>query len=304
MNKESEENIMNEAYSKDVFSKKTTYKYSYQDDLHFSKEESLESLKDLINMKVINLDDDCIGEAISYEIQEIRYNCKKEPIREIKENMGKINSDIIYKYVYDERFNIIEKIVCSKYMGIEDDIRIDLYKNIYDENGRLIKVLSKDQDGEIYGTIDYEYDNKRLIRKEEGYLRNYNRTHYYYYNEKDILYEETVFIFNEISCYYQYNTLEDGRIKKTLINPARGKHKWELSYDGEDSKSCQVYMHKPILTVDMIKEIMDYIITNYKGIINCVIIDIYNVNLNYKYDDPDIYKYYYDNYGITILENF
>lgn len=260
----------------EIFSQKRIYQYNYND---------------------------YTDEMIYYQIEEIKYNSKKDKIKEITKSMGEINLDIVYESIYDEKFNLMEERL-NRYFTDMDDVIVYYYENTYDEDNRLIKVVKKDNDGKIFGTTDYIYNNfNQLIRKEIKYNGGFYETINYLYNDGK-LYEESIFKNGKLSHYKSCCILEDGRIKKTLINPARGKYKWELSYDGEDSKSCQVYMHKPILTVDMIKEIMDYIITNYKGIINCVIIDIYNVNLNYKYDDPDIYKYYYDNYGITILENF
>jgi hypothetical protein len=304
MDEELEKNIINQHYSEEISLQKIAYKYNYRDDFYFNKGETLESLKDYTDMKAISINDDYIGEMIYYEIKEIEYNCKEDMVREKTKRMGKVDGEIIYENIYDEKFNLIEKRLNRHSINTGDDVFIYLYENIYDENGRLMKALSKDENEEIYGTIDYEYDNKQLIRKEEKYKGNYNTTHYYYYNEKGILYEETVIISDEISCYYQYNTLEDGRVKKNLVNPVRGKYKWRFKYDKEDIKNCEVYMHEPILTADMIKEIMDYIIANYKDTIDCVIIDILNINLLYRYENPEIYNYYRDNYGIVILEDF
>jgi hypothetical protein len=304
MNKESEGSKMNDRYLKKNFSNQTTYKYYYQDDFYFNKGETLESLKNLTGMKVISLNDDCIGEVISYETQEKRYNCKADVMRDVTKCMGKVTEDIIYENTYDEKFNLTKKRLSRYSIDTGDDVVIYLYENIYDEGNRLIKIVKKKEDGDILETIHLQYSNERLIKKESKYGSEFYKHSNYYYNQEEVLYEQEVFICKELSYYYNYNILEDGRTKKILVNPARGKYKWKLEYGYEDKESCGIYMHEPLLTPDMIKEIMDYIILNYKDIINCVIIDILNMNLMFKDENFELYKYYYDNYGISILENF
>lgn len=303
MKKELDVNKINDNYLKEVFTKKTTYKYNFLDDFPFSKGATLESLNDLIEMKVINLNDDCIGEVISYETHEIYYNCKDDMIRDITRSMGNIIRDIVCDNIYDKEINLIKKSI-NDYSIHGDQVDLYTYENIYDEKNRLIKVIEKCEERDSFGTIDFKYSSEKIIKKESKYNYGINKTSNYCYNEDGILYEEEVFNGKELSHYYNYNLLEDGRVRKTLVNPAKGKYRWKLKYeDSQDKQSCEVYIFEPIITVDMIKEMMNYITLNYKDIINCVIIDIFGKILIYRYENPDIYKYYSDNYGIYILEN-
>lgn len=297
MKKELDVNKFNDNYLKEIFSKKITYRY-YINNFPFDNSETFESLNDSLGVRVINLSDG-IGEVISYETHEIYYNSKNDMIRDMYTSMGNISRDIVYDNIYDEKFNLIKK-------SIKEGDRVDLYKyeNTYDENNRLIKVIEKCEERDLYRTIDFQYSGVNLIKK--VFKNNYGieNTSKYYYNEEGVLYEEEVFNGKELSHYYNYNLLEDGRVRKTLVSPAKGKYRWKLEYGNHQAEQdCEVYILEPFLTVELIKEVMNYIISNYNDIVKCVIIDILNKNLIYKYENPDIYKYYSDNYGIYILEN-
>lgn len=139
--KELDVNNINDNYSKEIFTKKTTYKYNYYDDFPFSKAETLESLNDSTSMRVISLNDG-VGEVISYETHEIYYNCKDDIIRDIYKSIGKVTQDIIYENIYDEKFNLIKKRI-NDYSIHGDRGDSYTYENIYDEKNRLIKVTEK-----------------------------------------------------------------------------------------------------------------------------------------------------------------
>ncbi|MDU5080957.1 hypothetical protein [uncultured Tissierella sp.] len=267
---------MNDNSLNETFLKRTSYQYNFND---------------------------YIEETIYYGIEEIEYNCKEDMVREKTKRMGKVDGDITYENIYDEKFNLIEKRLNRHFTDI-DDVVVYLYENIYDEENKLIKTIEKDGEGNFLGTTAFEYSNGQLIKKETKYKEGFYKTISYYYDEEGRLYEQAILNDGELLYHYNYSILEDGRMRRTLVNPARGKYKWELGYGYGDKDSCTVDIYEPALTLDMIKEIMDYIIGNYKGIINCVIITIFNVNLLYRYENPEIYNYYRDNYGIVILEDF
>ena len=234
---------------------------------------------------------------------ETEYNSKKNILREKTQYMGGIVSNIIYEYRYDNRLNPIEKIRNENSMNISDNRTVSTYENRYDKDGRLIKVVEKYDDGRLIGTTELTYDDEKLIKKEIRYNNDDYKTIDYIYDDKGMLYEETISKNGECSHYYNFTPLEDGRIKKTLLNPARGRYQWEVEYSCDD-QSCTVDIHEPILTVDMIKEIMGYIIDKYGEFINCVLINTFNIVLLYQYEDEQIYKYYEDKCGIAILEFF
>jgi hypothetical protein len=301
--KELDESKINDIYLNEIFSKKITYKY-YINNFPFDKSETLESLNDSTSMRVMSLNDG-IGEVISYETHEIYYNCKDDIIRDIDKSMGKVTQDIVYENIYDEKFNLIKKRI-NDYSIHGDRVDIYTYENIYDEKNRLIKVTEKCEERDLFGTTVFHYNGDKIITKESKHNYGFysHKISNYYYNEEGILYEEEVLNGKYLSHYYNYILLEDGRMRKTLVSPAKGKYRWKLEYeDNYDKQSCEVYILEPIITTHMIKEIMEYIMLNYKDIINCVIIDILGKILMYRYDNPDIYKYYSDNYGICILEN-
>lgn len=246
---------------------------------------------------------DYIGETIYYGIEEIEYNRKEDMVREKTKRMGKVDSEIIYENIYDEKLNLIEKRL-NRHFTDTNDVVVYLYENIYDEENKLLKTIEKDGEGNLLGTTVFEYSKGQLIRKETKYKEGFYKTINYYYNDEGRLYEQAISNCGEPSYYYNCSILEDGRVKRTLVNPAKSKYKWELGYGWGNVDSCIIDMHEPALTVDMIKEIMDYIMVSYKDMITCVIISVLNMSLLYKYENPEIYNYYRDNYGIVILEDF
>lgn len=295
---------MKDQGSKEAFTRTTTYKYHYDDDFRFSEGTTMESFKDDTEFRAISINDDYIGEIMQYEVEEVEYNRNEYILREKTQRMGYVTSNMVYEYTYDHRLNPVKKKRNEGAIDFHGNRTVyNTYENIYDDEGRLIQVVQRYSDGRLIDRTEFIYYDDRLIKKETRYNNGDYETIDYIYNDQGMLHEEIILKNGELSHYYQYSILEDGRIKKILLSPTRGKYHWGLTYSLDD-QSCTIDIHDPILTVDMIKEIMDYIIEKYGEINITVMIIFWGLNLIYRYEDPEIYKYYEDKYGIYILENY
>lgn len=246
---------------------------------------------------------DNIGESIDSYIIETEHNSTQDILIEKTQDItNDIAHQYTYTYTYDNQLNLLEKKRNGDDMDIYIHETVYHYENSYDDEGKLIQVIES-RDGRWIGTTKFTYSDDRLVQKESVYNNGDHEAIDYIYNDQGTLYEEIILKNGELSHYYQYSILEDSRIKKTLLSPARGKYHWELTYSFND-EICTIDIHDPILTVDMIKEIMDYVVEKYGKMINCVLFNTSNISLLYKYEDEQIYKYYEEEYEITILEFF
>lgn len=300
---------MDENLLKKLEYKKKIYKYDYTNNFAFNEDEDLENLKNIKSMYVISAEKG-VGEVVIYEINQMKYNCKDHIIYDTTERVGNISQHYIYDNIYDDKYNLIKVSRTNLIDDKGEKVRVFSYENIYDKEGKINRVLDRDGE-ELFRTIDFKYNNKKIIEKHieyeneyrGSYGKDYSKTYKYYYDKLDMLCKKEEYINGELSCYYKYTILEDGRSKKNLVNPAKGKYKWKVEILKKD-KSCSLYMYEPLLTPEIIKEVMNYIIQNYKSIIDCVIIDIYYTNSGmYGEENFQLYNYYRDNYNITILEN-
>lgn len=82
----------------------------------------------------------------------------------------------------------------------------------------------------------------------------------------------------------------------------KGKYKWAINKVSIEEGICKVDILEPILIVDVVKEVMDYITKKYPNNIKSITIrknDSINMEL-FKEDLEKLYEDYYDKYNLMI----
>lgn len=279
------------------------FEHTLQDHIPIPNDE-FGCFKDFKSLKVIGGDDNSIAKVISYEITENIYDYRNNIINTIIKDRDQILTEISYENTYDEKDNLLKKVANIYSIETGHDIRIHLYENLYDDNGRLIKVIERYKTGEVLEITHLFYINKKVIRKEVTNDYGKNEIHLYYYDQNGRVYEEKILVNGELSHYYIYSLSKDSILRKSLLSPAKGKYRWKLKYDCSDGETCEIFPVDSDLIPDMIIELMEYILNTFTDRIKLVIINVLYINLPDINENRRIYDYYLDKYDIRVLENW
>lgn len=128
-----------------------------------------------------------------------------------------------------------------------------------------------------------------------------DEVHIYHYDQAGMLLEEEVWINQERAYYYIYKAVTAKELQRTFANPGKGQYNWLLRIDSNYRDSCEIFLLDYDLHADMVKEIVEYVIKEFKGAMTFIIIDVLYINNAVNWE---VYQYYWTEYGIRILENW
>lgn len=256
-------------------------------------------------------------------------------------DLHKSSCKTTFQNYYDQKNNLVKIIEYQTREGFDDEERIHVYENNYDEYGRLTRVVETvtsirngEQVGEHTFTISYSYsmeqstemtivesyemdeicfphasfDQKpslghigRLLKKEIGSSFDMDEMHLYQYDQEGVLHTEEIWINQELSYCYRYEIIEEGTLKRTFASPAKGIYKWKLVCDPNLKDSCQIFPINSFLNVEMIQEIVDYFLEVFGDRMEMVIIGIVYINSTVSWET---YQSYEKRFGIRLIEDW
>lgn len=268
-------------------------------------------------MKII-IEEDLYGNIVKritsdqsfFQIEEYGYNDKGDLISEIVLDQ---NNVIIHKFIHENQYDESGNIIYKKSIYLNNEVtQADyssfselFYDNYYDDDGNLNKVICRYDTKNIQYIIKYYYEDDNLIRKEfykEKPFDLYQNISYFIYDHQGKIAEEKICLkAGEISHYIEYTSIADNRYKKKIVNPERSNYRWIL--DDINHISCSISLYEPLLTGELMGEILDYIRNNYTHITDILI------SLNYAEDASKLREiietedYYREKYNLIVTRS-
>ncbi len=172
---------------------KTTCKLTYDDNGNLIKEKS-------------------VGVTDNIRIYEFVNNENGDVVKMDDYNSGKLYQSI--KYSYDEARRIVKQVETYANNG-----RSHTYMHTYDENGSLIKTVTRDVTGSLYTeTYDLTYDDKkRVIKKVYNYSIDSIETTEYTYNDEGYVVKIQFYNTNNYNETTEHTYDKNGNLSKTII---------------------------------------------------------------------------------------
>ena len=243
-----------------------------------------------------------------YKVSELAYNEKRDLIRETTKNVHRqITKEVLCDYRYDEFGNKLYERIKTSIHNIDQKKEISVlytYKNRYDDNGQLVEVMKYKEDGDIVSTKKYSYEDHKLDRIESYDAEDILYGVIRFYHKENGDYHEEIYFFGELSHYNEYTFLGDDKYRKTMINPAKGSHRWSLNSKYIYKGIIYIDIYEPILVENIFNEIMEYIIEGYGNKIQLIKIRKHDgINMDLFMEDIQRMFKDYSRYQIEICEN-
>lgn len=188
------------------------------------------------------------------------------------------SEDVTYE-IHDNTYDQLGNLTVEKYTYIINNKAYayevkTFYEYVYDNENHIILRKTFNQDHRLSELIRNQYEQDKLIKKEvyinlndnidfttgSDYIyKHLKKVHFYYYNEKNELLQEKVFLpSGEISCYIIY--AKTGMVER-VENPFKSGYSWSI--ESICAGSYEISVKESVFNDEILKSIVDLLCEHY-----------------------------------------